>query len=1004
MDLTGTTNRFQHYELLRRDDGSPWELGRGTMGVTYKAFDVNLRCEVALKVVNPALIHHPNARERFIREARAAARLRHRNIATVYHLGNDGERFFYAMEFIDGETLDALVRRQGPLAPDAALRVLLQVARALAAAARQGVIHRDIKPGNLMVVHEDDDDHRVVKLIDFGLARASSTDDDAGNLTANGFVGTPVYSSPEQMAEKPADARSDIYSLGVTAWFLVAGKPPFNGTVASIFQQHATKPPPWEALPAAVPAPLRALLARMLEKNPARRPQSAVELRREIDACRERLGAVTPPVNPPPAVAAGADVQVAAPSKESAAPGKPKPAVVLPREIGPGMILKGRYELLRLIGEGNSGQVFQIRDRAVNDETRVLKVFRPELTDNTSKREIVAEEVRLIHAAPHANLIRLHTFERLGSRALDFLVEEWLRGFTLLDLLALRGGALPVAEALQILSQAAAAVDHAVGRDLDRLDLALHQLHVHFPMAPAAVQDESAARDLMVRPMADWPEWTLKINPLGAIHGGLESSTWAGELTHLPGATPALGRDLRLDDQPATSGASYLRGLARTVYETLGGAPGTPETAQDKRSKGGSLPAVGEEANAVLQRAMSEGPGGYTNCREFYTALASATGNRLLPVRTEPPARLPTLAAVPVIRNRNGAGAGVTTPGLNLPGQPEPEASSHEASVANLLGGSDAGVDRASFAGKSSVWERLTLVSAGGQRDCSWLPTLAVAGVLALGFAAVVVAAVTHRHPHPNAVAAHSGNVSPVHPVATPRATVAATPTSVKSSPMAQTVSNDVPVRPVSTLSPAADVSTPAELPAATPPPLSPPPPPHSSTIKVRVETRPSGAEIRMSGKLLGTTPLEISLPPGDHALSARYRNWTEVRHTLHLDADQLTALEEVRMAPPTTMVPPVENAPSPNGKKHPAAAATPRRDSPRPASTPTGGALIYFPTPPASAQPSVRGPEPFLVPPTPAKRGRPNLTPFDPDGTSDPAPRRRLPEPQPLHSDADED
>ena len=303
MDLTGTTgtaNRFQHYELLRRADGSPWELGRGTMGVTYKAFDVNLRCEVALKVVNPALIHHPNARERFIREARAAAKLRHRNIASVYHLGNDGERFFYAMEFIDGETLDGLVRRQGPLSPDAALRVLLQVARALAAAARQGVIHRDIKPGNLMVVHEDDDDHRVVKLIDFGLARAVATDDDAGNLTANGFVGTPVYSSPEQMAEKPADGRSDIYSLGVTAWFLLVGKPPFNGTVASIFQQHATRPPPWEALPVTVPAPVRALLSRMLEKNPAKRPQSAVELRQEIDACRERLSAIAAPATPSP--------------------------------------------------------------------------------------------------------------------------------------------------------------------------------------------------------------------------------------------------------------------------------------------------------------------------------------------------------------------------------------------------------------------------------------------------------------------------------------------------------------------------------------------------------------------------------------------------------------------------------------------------------------------------------------------------------------------------------
>ncbi len=171
---------FQHYQVLRREDGSPWELGRGTMGITYKALDTNLRSEVALKVVNSALIDHPNARERFVREARAAAALRHRNVASVYHLGNDGEHFFYAMEFIDGETLDALVRRQGSAAGrHGSCALILQVARALAAAARQKLVHRDIKPANLMVVHEDADEHMVVKVIDFGLARPTAADGEA---------------------------------------------------------------------------------------------------------------------------------------------------------------------------------------------------------------------------------------------------------------------------------------------------------------------------------------------------------------------------------------------------------------------------------------------------------------------------------------------------------------------------------------------------------------------------------------------------------------------------------------------------------------------------------------------------------------------------------------------------------------------------------------------------------------------------------------------------------
>ena len=168
--MTEPARSFQHYEVLRREDGTPWELGRGAMGITYKAFDVNLCCEVALKVVSSALVENTEARERFVREARAAAALRHRNVASVYHLGNDGEHFFYAMEFINGETLDALVRGGGPLSVENALRVILQVARALAAAERQHLVHRDIKPANLMVTHEDADEETVVKVIDFGLA------------------------------------------------------------------------------------------------------------------------------------------------------------------------------------------------------------------------------------------------------------------------------------------------------------------------------------------------------------------------------------------------------------------------------------------------------------------------------------------------------------------------------------------------------------------------------------------------------------------------------------------------------------------------------------------------------------------------------------------------------------------------------------------------------------------------------------------------------------------
>src|SRR5437868_3743897 len=161
---------YQHYQVLRREDGSLWELGRGAMGVTYKAYDTNLRCTVALKVINSAYLESETARQRFLREARAAAALRHQNVASVFHLGTDHGNYFYAMEFIDGQTVDEFMKQQGRFEPLEALELALQVTRALAAAARQQLVHRDLKPANLMLV--DEEGEKVVKVIDFGLAKS----------------------------------------------------------------------------------------------------------------------------------------------------------------------------------------------------------------------------------------------------------------------------------------------------------------------------------------------------------------------------------------------------------------------------------------------------------------------------------------------------------------------------------------------------------------------------------------------------------------------------------------------------------------------------------------------------------------------------------------------------------------------------------------------------------------------------------------------------------------
>src|SRR6202008_1064565 len=164
--------RFEHYELVTGEDGKPVELGRGAMGGTYKAFDVNLRCPVTLKVISERYLGDEATRLRFLPEARAAAKVRHQNVATVFHLGRTGENYFYAMEFVEGETLENFIKRSSWLEVKLALEITTQVAAGLAAVHEQSLVHRDIKPTNIMV-RVMDGACRTAKIIDLGLAKAT---------------------------------------------------------------------------------------------------------------------------------------------------------------------------------------------------------------------------------------------------------------------------------------------------------------------------------------------------------------------------------------------------------------------------------------------------------------------------------------------------------------------------------------------------------------------------------------------------------------------------------------------------------------------------------------------------------------------------------------------------------------------------------------------------------------------------------------------------------------
>jgi hypothetical protein len=269
--------RFEHYEVVTDEHGKPVELGRGAMGVTYKALDINLRCPVTLKVISDRFLGDEPARLRFVREARAAASVRHTNVASVFHLGRTGENYFYAMEFVEGETLENLIKRSGQLDVKLALEIATQVAAGLAAVHKQKLVHRDIKPSNIMVSVEDGD-AVTAKIFDLGLAKSL---DEPGAQTAistpGAFAGTPEFASPEQFAGVGVDIRSDLYSLGVSLWEMLTSRTPFQGTPAEVMHQHLHAPLPLEQLKG-LPQPVAILLELLLEKDPGRRFQNPAEL------------------------------------------------------------------------------------------------------------------------------------------------------------------------------------------------------------------------------------------------------------------------------------------------------------------------------------------------------------------------------------------------------------------------------------------------------------------------------------------------------------------------------------------------------------------------------------------------------------------------------------------------------------------------------------------------------------------------------------------------------
>jgi serine/threonine protein kinase len=291
--LTPRVLKYDHFEVEVGDDGFPVELGAGAMAITYRARDTVLNSRVALKVIDGKVAQTPGARSRFLREARAAAQIRHPNVARVSHYGEQDGECFYVMELVEGETLEAQVRREGPMALAWALEIIEQVVRALAAAEACGVVHRDIKPSNIML-ECDSGGTPIVKVIDYGVAKVLAPDTQTDDFqTQAGFIGTPAFASPEQFASSSStkiDTRSDIYSLGVTFWYLLTGRVPFVGSSMEAIHARQTEQLPLEQLKGLhIPAGCIAVLKSMLAPDPNDRPRSARELLSAVHRCFTRF-------------------------------------------------------------------------------------------------------------------------------------------------------------------------------------------------------------------------------------------------------------------------------------------------------------------------------------------------------------------------------------------------------------------------------------------------------------------------------------------------------------------------------------------------------------------------------------------------------------------------------------------------------------------------------------------------------------------------------------------
>lgn len=587
-DLRPETLRYGNFDVRCDADGKPRMLGKGTFGSTYLAQHRFLETLAALKVINERFAAEPTARERFLREARAVARLDHRNIARVQDFGEAGSALFYAMEYCAGGNLSERVTKSGALSVADWLLVAQQVASGLKCCHAAGFIHRDLKPSNLMLAQAEGP--FVVKLIDFGLVHAERRAPADAHVTGAQFFGTPLYASPEQLREETIGPQSDLFSLGMSLWHLAAGAVPESGSSASIVARRLSHESYAGRLPERLPPRLREILGLLVEKAAADRPSSAAELLAMLDDAARVLG--LPISSEVMSRAEESAISLGPEIREALAEAEP---IELVEVAAP---LESEFHVLATAAEQNTGINYLAEPIGQTGGRVWLHSIHPQLVENEkllgSLRGMAGRLRRL--GVPH--VLTAQSVRAFQNHIV--MIVQAPRGVPLLDELK-RLGKLSLADARPLLSSIAAASDRLAAAGLPGVELSAGAIYVPEgaggPDGPP-LEPELAPRFLAARETA-------------AMTESLPADDATATMT-----PDFLGA--------ATAGENEAAPFARLIYRIAAGRD-CPAAASLSIHGYVAVSGLSEDSNRLLSQVISHTSGPVT-CEALLTDLLTAEG------------------------------------------------------------------------------------------------------------------------------------------------------------------------------------------------------------------------------------------------------------------------------------------------------------------------------------------------------------------------------------------